>query len=257
MSAKLKGDGSLVLLRAMSRDVSAQAIAEWLRAEDRATTADSVLIAPQNGFALDDALHRVGIPRTGFQHYSPFRAASQVLKLALALVWEPLDPHRLLQFLIHPVSPLSWRVRARLAEAVAAQPGIDGPLWQIAVAAVEDERAAIEFWLTPERFPAESGAPTFALTERATRSAHWLRGLIEAGEEDGQDVLRAALTQAEALASTLARMGQSGITRITKIEVDRLVDEVTRALPDTNTRAGVGIRPRRRIRPMSPRRSNR
>ncbi len=244
VSATLKGDGSLVILRAMSRDVSAQAVAEWLLAEGyRGADEDSVLIAPENGFVLDDALHRVGIPRAGFQNYSPFRAASQVLKLALALIWEPLDPHRLLQFLIHPVSPLSWRVRARLAEAVAAQPGIDGPLWRMALTAVEDERASIEFWLTPDRYPAESGAPTFALTERATRSARWLRGLIEAGEEDGQDVLRAALTQAEALAATLARMGQSGIGRITKIEVDRLVDEVTRALPDTNVRAERGHPP--------------
>ena len=241
VSATLKGDGSLVLLRAMSRDVSAQAVAEWLRAEQRDGTpaGESVLIAPHAGIVLDDALHRVGLPRAGFQNYSPFRAASQVLKLALALVWEPLDPHRLLQFLIHPVSPLSWRVRARLAEAVAAQPGVDGPLWRLALSAVEDERAAIEFWLTPTRYPAERGAPTFVLAERANRAAQWLRSLVEANDQE-QDVLRAALTQAEALASTLARMGQAGIGSVAKIEVDRLVDEVTRALPDATILAERG-----------------
>ena len=119
-------------------------------------------------------------PGRGFQHYSPFRAANQVLKLALALVWEPLDPHRLLQFLIHPVSPLPWRVRGRLARAVASAPGIGGPAWCEAMASLGDEKSEnIEFWTTPDRYGAGEGAPVQAVSARVRR----LRRL--AGAEDG------------------------------------------------------------------------
>ncbi|MCE2425563.1 MAG: hypothetical protein J4F45_10770, partial [Pseudomonadales bacterium] len=85
---KLRADGSLVVVRAFSRDVTAQATAEIVRAlPDRRR---AVVVADRDGIVLDNAFERVGLPRAGFQHYSPFRSVAQVLKLTLALVWEPL-----------------------------------------------------------------------------------------------------------------------------------------------------------------------
>ena len=235
---QLAGDGSVVVLRAVSRDVTAQATAELLRRlPDRSA---AVAVATHDGIILDNAFERVGMPRAGFQHYSPFRAASQVLKLALALVWQPLDPHRLLQFLIHPVSPLPWSTRSRLAEAVAAQPGIDGPEWRAAMAAIDDADDVV-FWVAPERFPLSTGAPVDVLHARVERCAAWLRATTATAEDDeAKAVFGAAYAQAQALTATLARLGSGGTAHITKIEVDRLVDEVTRALPDPSTFAEAG-----------------
>lgn len=235
----LAGDGSLVVIRAFSRDVTAQATAEMLRQLDDPSRA--VVVASRDGIILDNALERVGLPRAGFQHYSPFRAASQVLKLAFALIWQPLDPHRLLQFLIHPVNPLPWRVRGRLAEAVASQPGIGGPAWQQAIAAIEDKSDDVEYWTTPTRYEASQGAPVAAIRSRAGRVVDWLATrLAMADEGEEAAVYRAAYSQAAALSSTLDRLADGDRQRIDKIELDSLVDEATRPLPDTSIIAEAG-----------------
>lgn len=236
----LSGDGSLVVVRAFSRDATAQATAEMLRRLDDPSQA--VVVASRDGIILDNALQRVGLPRAGFQYYSPFRAASQVLKLAFALIWQPLDPHRLLQFLIHPVNPLPWRVRGRLAEAVASQPGIGGPAWQEAMAEIDhDQTAGVEFWTTPARCDAGHGVLVEDLHERASRVAAWLATRLataEGGEENA--VFSAAYSQARALASTLRRLGDGDRQRIAKIELDSLVDEATRSTPDASFVAEAG-----------------
>ena len=230
----LEGDGSLVVARAFSRDVTAQATAEMLRQLDDPSRA--VVVASRDGIILDNALERVGLPRAGFQHYSPFRAANQVLKLAFALIWQPLDPHRLLQFLIHPVNPLPWRVRGRLAEAVASQPGIGGPAWQEAMAGIDaDQTGDAEFWTTPARYDTSQGAPVAEIQPRASRIATWLATrLATADDAEESAVFSAAYSQAAALTSTSARMAEGGRQRINKIELDSLIDEATRSTPDAS-----------------------
>jgi hypothetical protein len=125
---ELRGDRSLLVIRGASRDISAHAIGELLL--DPGALEDTVVIAERDGIIIDNALERVGSARAGFQHYSRFRAVTQVLKLGLGLLWEPINPHLLLQFLIHPLGPLPAGVRAMLAEAVSEQPGIGGSKWR-------------------------------------------------------------------------------------------------------------------------------
>lgn len=236
----LNSDGSLVVVRAFSRDVTAQATAEMLRHLDDPSRA--VVVASRDGIILDNALERVGLPRAGFQHYSPFRAASQVLKLAFALIWQPLDPHRLLQFLIHPVNPLPWRVRGRLAGAVASQPGVGGPAWQQAMTEIDaDKTDDVEFWTTPTRYDASHGAPVADLRARVSRVVAWL-ATRRATSDDGEEstVFSAAYSQAAALASTLERLADGGRQRINKIELDSLIDEATRSTPDASIVAEAG-----------------
>ena len=96
----LAGDGSLVLVRGVSRDISAQAVAEYVAKLGGAV--DALVIAERDGVVLDNALARIGSPRCGFRHYSRFRAVTQVLKLSVGLLWEPVNPRLLLQFLLHP-----------------------------------------------------------------------------------------------------------------------------------------------------------
>ena len=235
----LSGDGSLVVVRAFSRDVTAQATAEMLRQLD--DPARAVVIASRDGIILDNALERARLPRAGFQHYSPFRAANQVLKLALALIWQPLDPHRLLQFLIHPVSPLPWRVRGRLAEAVAAQPGIGGPEWRKAMAGIGDAVQAVEFWTMSTRYDPGQGAPMAAIGLRVARIVSWLATrLATAGSDEERAGYSAAYSQATALASTFEQLAAGGQESVRKIELDCLVDEATRSTPDVSSVSEAG-----------------
>ena len=115
----LQGDGSVMVVESASRDLSADAVAEYLHALHADT--QTLLIAEWDGVILDNALERAGLPRCGFRRHTRFRGATQVLKLALALVWEPVNPHRVLQFLLHPTGAASkvgpfeaWRRRCRI-----------------------------------------------------------------------------------------------------------------------------------------------
>src|SRR5690606_38622208 len=66
---------SFIVVRGVSRDLSAQALGEFLRRTDAAQ--ETVLIAEHDGIIVDNALERVGLPRAGFQHHSRFRAVTQ------------------------------------------------------------------------------------------------------------------------------------------------------------------------------------
>ena len=123
----LEGDRSILVVKSASKDLSADAIAEFLLESGRSSK--TLLLAERDGIVLDNALERRGLPRCGFRWFTRFRPATQVLKLAIALVWKPVEPHRILRFLLHPSGPLPRWVRWRLADAVAASPGIGGPEW--------------------------------------------------------------------------------------------------------------------------------
>ena len=71
----LRGDGTFVVLRGASRDITAQAVAESIVAAGAAAATNAILvIAEHDGIILDNAMERAGLPRAGFQHYSRFRA---------------------------------------------------------------------------------------------------------------------------------------------------------------------------------------
>ena len=236
-------------MRGVSRDLSAQAVGEYLL--KHGAPSDTVVIAEKDGIILDNAFERVGLPRAGFQHYSRFRAVNQVLKLALALLWEPVSPRLMLQFLIHPVGPLPLHARSTLAEAVAQQPGVGGQAWQLALRkiavrqkkrfgdtspAVRGLAADIAAWLDCERYSPLDGAPIEALIARSQRCASWLVARLHVLTAYGdQTLFSSALGQAEALIESLARLKEQGHERLVRIELERLLDEVTGGSHDPDT----------------------
>ena len=250
----LQGDGSLVLVKSASKDLSADAIAEFLL--ETGGIGRTLLVAEVDGIVLDNALERAGLPRCGFRHYTRFRSATQVLKLALALVWEPVDPHRMLQFLLHPSGPLPRWIRWRLADAVAASPGIGGPAWIDAVEGiaqtlrehyeagekeVERYRSDIAFWLEAERYDPDTGAPLEALFQRTGRISAWASTQTNTVESESEAAMFAAAhAQANALLTELEELRQNGARRIQRLELQRRIDEVTTDAPDPSTYAEAG-----------------
>ena len=245
----LQGDRSLVVVKSASRDLSADAIAEFLLASGQLE--GTLLVAGDGGIILDNALERAGLPRCGFQHHSRFRAATQVLKLSLALVWEPVDPRRMLQFLLHPTGPIPRWARSRLADAVAESPGIGGPAWVNAVdrigqtqresyaaeeTAVEQLRAEIAYWLEGDRYDPGVGAPLEALLIRTQRVSAWADAQLHTIENGTEAALfAAARAQAEALSTELAGLRSEGEERIERLALERRIDEVTTEAPDPST----------------------
>jgi hypothetical protein len=250
----LAGDASFIVVRGISRDLSAQAIAEYLLKSD--SRADTVVLAEHDGIILDNAFERVGLPRAGFQHYSQFRAVAQVLKLCLGMVWEPISPHLLLQFLIHPVGPLPGHARSTLAEAVAGEPGIGGTAWRKALATIAERmqgkyerspeethklREDIAYWLECERFAPHTGTPLTMLIERAQRVASWLALKLHTVVSESEALLYAAAhAQAQALVTNLGSLARQGMAKIERIALERLVDEVGGRAADPSTFAQAG-----------------
>lgn len=251
---RLQGDGSLVVVRAASRDISADAVAEVLLATggiDR-----TVIVAEEDGVILDNAFERAGLPRCGFQYHTRYRAATQVLKLCLSLIWAPISPHRMLQFLLHPTGPLPNWARSRLADAVAASPGIGGPEWASAIESIrhaqleefdlEDAdvirlRESIDYWLSSERFDPRNGAGIDDLVARTQSVSSWASKQANTVE----DVFDAALfgtahAQCEALLKGLVGLRDGGSKCLSRLELERIIEEVTRDAPDPATYGEAG-----------------
>ena len=176
---RLSGDGSVIVLRADSPQESAPLTAllshSWLK---EAPDKSIALLAEARGEILDDTLEYQNSPRLGFSALSPWRPVFQVLPLACELLWEPLNPTALFQFLSHPVGPIPGRIRAALARTVASTPGIGSQAWEDAIGtSLESENKNqrkkleqdIRYWLESPRFSSLDGVDSKTLSARAQK----------------------------------------------------------------------------------------
>lgn len=222
----LRGDGSLLLLRAETSWELAHAVAALLRGSPGER---SVVLRGGDARALDAAMAALGLPSLGLDSRSVWRPALQLLPLAVELGFAPRDPYRVLELLTLPLGPFAGWVGRRLARALSEAPGIGGRPWRQAKEAVAKRIEApaeaaerlerIAEWLEGPAQDAEVGAPRSALLEIATRVAGWLEkriaqaAIAEAAEEaparDGtgardRETLGAALAQARSFHDALA-----------------------------------------------------
>ena len=240
---KLGGDGSVVILAARSKEVSARLVAEHIRS--RRQKASMAVLTGNNGNRLDDALEGVNEARCGFENSSNWRPVLQVMPLALNLIWEPLDPYLLLQFLNHPMGPMPKRFRTRLAAAVLEAPGIGGRSWQNALQEIMEyeskERKSdkkqlrqiqqdIDFWVAGPRFAPNIGAPIAVIIERCEKIARWLEKMrwVDADSLD-QMIYISAYGQTRDLCQALEYLASQGLKSVDQTQLNRLMDVVTGA----------------------------
>lgn len=238
---QIAGDGSLMLVVGQTEADAAEALAEWLAAEKQFNK-DVVLIRGTGSSLLDEALHRKGLPRLGRDSRSRWRAALQVLLLAIENAWKPVNPHLLLEILTLPYSPVPKSAGWYFVQALKDNPGIGGELWQEAHAkAIAQEKERLEkesvspdkaakklknfeenlnFWLGLERFHPDEGIPAQAALNICARVA---RLASVKGGYEGNPLLLLARDQAMELADAVKA---SNLERITRPQLNRMVDEV-------------------------------
>lgn len=210
---RVDGDGSFVLLTAETSWEAARTTAALLA---EGIAGDTVVIREGDASALDHALAAAGLATRGVRATSPWRAALQVLPLALELVFEPKDPCRVLDLLGVPGGPFRGRVGRQLARALARSPGIGSPAWEKAkaelaeiadVASGESGRAdpsassaevvrRIETWLEAPGADPSLGVTRASLGKVVERVHDWLLARIAALPDDGT-LLAAASVAAE------------------------------------------------------------
>jgi ATP-dependent helicase/nuclease subunit B len=234
---ELAGDGSVVVLHAdtalESSQLTARIAQQSLSGPPNETLA---ILAEKRGDVLDEALEGAGAPRLGYSALSPWRPVFQVLPLAFELLWTPLSPTALFQFLSHPVGPIPARIRERLAQTVAKVPGIGSAEWEEALSkCIENEEEAarerheqnIQYWLESPRFPPDPGVDNSVLSERAQRVADWLQGAVAVAEDNAKKALYfIALNQALEFVQAINRLAAHGRTTLTRDNVLRLIDDV-------------------------------
>jgi len=233
----LRGDGSVIVLRADSPQESTPLTALLTRSwQAQAPEQTIALLAESRGDLLDDALESVNSPRLGFSALSPWRPVFQVLPLACELLWEPLNPTALFQFLSHSVGPIPARIRETLAHTVASTPGIGSEAWREAIhnslaheeaAKQEQLRDSIHYWLESPRFSPQTGVDSATLSQRAQRVADWLQGAREYSEDDAlKSLYNIALNQAHEFVHAIERLKVHGRERLTQDNVRRLIEDV-------------------------------
>jgi RecB family exonuclease len=237
-------DGSFFLLTAGSEQTLSCAVAALLGPSNDGSIEGTTVITGQRGHVLNQGLGQRDLPMTGQTANTPWRPAPQVLRLALSVLWRPLDPHRLLEFLTHPVCPIRRSLRARLASAVAAAPGIGGVQWQRLMDKVRtdaiaqtggDERAGaaldeeVKTWFEVSRFNPSEGAPTDVLTEHCARVGRWAGTCASVLEPDDPQRLPFLAAQAQAMSAAAAidELAKGGVAALTRHQLDRLIDQAT------------------------------
>lgn len=233
-------DSSLLLLTARSDLEAAEAIASWLVRLD----GDAVIADATADPVLNDAMKAIGRPSMGVCESSRLRPALQVLPLALALQWDPVDPNRVLELLTLPASPVARRAALSLAATLVRTPGVGGEAWQAALDGVakrmreaagpDDIRTVgreitalqntVREWLQPDRFRVADGMPSAIVAATCGRVAQWLAGRLATGGDDV--VLRAAIGAARE-ARRLAETETSA--RLTPAALRRLLEAATQA----------------------------
>ena len=132
-----KADGSLQLLRPEGPLQAADEVAAGLAA---LPSLDSTIVIGADP-VLDWALRRHGLPTVGCPGAVDDNVLLQVLPLALACLWSPPDPQRVLEFLTLPVGPLRKDVAFRLARALQEWPAVGSDDW---VKALEEALSKLE-----------------------------------------------------------------------------------------------------------------
>ena len=201
----LRGDGSLLVLRAETLTELAPAVAALLHKWNVPSTA---IVRGGEPRALDDALVAYDLASSGVTCTSSWRAAAQVLPLAIELAFEPRDPYRILELLTLPIGPFEGLAGRELAAALSAAPGVGGPRWQEAKATIaellkegaETKLARVAEWLEAPGY--KEIAPRSALLSVADRACAWLQGRLVHEREKGTnaatiDILGAAFFQAQ------------------------------------------------------------
>lgn len=239
-AAKFIGDGSFIILDADDEWQAADGVAAWLASGDNRET---VIVRGTGCPALDAACRRVGLPRPGWTETSPQRSALQVLPLALEILWEPIEPARVLEFLNLPRSPLPRFVARRFARALMDEPGIGGERWTEAWqecikdltgwrradglddAAIKKEIGKAQdewkFWLEPQRFRRSEGIPVQLVQDVCHRIAQWSGGVAQG---DNDYLFLTAAAHSSALSESIAALGSS---LIPAIQLGRIIDAVT------------------------------
>jgi len=167
----VESDGSLIVLRPLSREVAEHWLADHCQ---RDPVVPRLIVCEEHAASVDETLRARGEPACGFDEPSVLRPALQALPLALETLWDPVEPTRVLEFLMHPIGPFHPNARRMLGAAFVKQPGIGGREWSAQREAIAQKLGnevveQVAYWLESPRSKRSEGAPLDEVIARVAR----------------------------------------------------------------------------------------
>lgn len=192
-------------------------------------------LVPEQALLLEQALVQEGMPALGILSASLARPSLQVLKLAPAFLWEPVDVFKLMEFATLSIKPLDSGLALEIARVLAAKPGLNSDQWFGAVfgyleqAEVPDKaREQYEFWFNRRRYRADGTASKAAAVALYRYLQEWAHEEFEAGSNSGNTSLLVLAEQARRIRELLETLPEQ---RITFLELERIVRTIYEPSP--------------------------
>lgn len=230
-AVKLASDVEIIILECRRDSDAATFLAQTLRENQNLIP---TFLVPQPSLALEQCLISEGFAAMGIQSASLARPSLQILKLAPAFLWEPVDVFKIMEFLTLPLKPLDAGLSLEIARVMAEKPGFFSDTWYAVVfgylenADVPDEaRAQYEFWFDRRRYPADKTAPKRDAELLYAYLIDWARTHYEATGSTNSSLLVLA-EQARRIHELLETLPE---TRISYLELERIVRTIFEASP--------------------------
>jgi len=222
-------DGSLLLLKARSDSDAAVFLAKFLA---KNPDWQPVFLIPELNRVLEQALQQEGFPAMGVLSASLARPALQVLKLAPAFLWEPVDVFKIMEFVTLPLKPLDDGLALEIARVMAEKPGLFSDTWFAAVLGYLDQmhvadavREQYEFWFGRRRYRADATAPK---RDALDLYAYLYRWALERHREKENPTLLVLSEQARRIRDLLDTLPEQ---RIGFLELERIVRTIYEPAP--------------------------
>ncbi len=231
---------SLLILKARRDSDAATFLAQILRENPGLRP---TFLVPEMNLNLERALLLEGFPAMGVLSASLARPSLQVLKLAPAFLWEPVDVFKIMEFVTLPVKPLDSGLALEIARVLADKPGLFSDTWFAAVygyleqAEVPDQaREQYELWFGRRRYPADGTAPKRDAIALYAYLRDWA---LEQFEETGS-TNTSLLVLAEQARRIRDLLGALPEQRISFLELERIVRTIYEPSPVQLAPAEVG-----------------
>ncbi|TXF87875.1 PD-(D/E)XK nuclease family protein [Neolewinella aurantiaca] len=240
--AFLKGDGSLVILKARRETHIAAYLARLLK---KNPDWQPGVLLPLRNQTLDNALLAEGLPSIGVPSTSLARPSLQVLKLVTTFLWKPMEIDRVMEFVSLVTKPLNWRLANRIAVFLADTPGMFGPRWFAMLegffremeedrnwpqSRLEATRKQYETWFRRRTYDRDAKVPKFDLRDLFNSLREWaLEEFAELKKKNTEN--NGLLVLAAQALRAMELLDAQPETELSYLEVERLVRTVYEPAP--------------------------
>ncbi len=236
-SVTYQGDGSLLLLEGDTEREMAQFLVASIKNEKEREKIPLVIEGKGKKATLSEELTRNGMPGIGESMDRSGAPVPQLFFLTSQLVWKPMDPDRMMEFLTLQRNPLPRKLCSELAKALAEKPGRGSKEWREAIDKQVLEwqelhgkkekdklQERIELWLDHELYDEKEGVPVRVPDERFQALRQWLMPQLE---DDPHRDPEGFGTLHKMINGFLELLGQRpGSEELSRTLVEKWVDEV-------------------------------